>query len=153
MNKKHLSFLLIILIALVAYFTYYNPSQGKPSLNLGPVVGYASSSKYGSYLTDKTGRTLYILSSDKNLQSGCLGDCLKDWVIFEFDNQPLDSFEDALSKKLSFISREDGWYQYTYSGHPLYYYTGDSVPGATNGLFLKNHIGRLVALPEADLVY
>lgn len=153
MRHKHLVLLLVILGIAIIFFVYPKASSSRFSLETGPVVGYVNSPQYGHYLTDKTGRTLYILSSDQRQKSHCYEDCLDDWAVFEFDDQHIENFDDPISRKLNVHIRDDGWYQYTYSGHPLYYYVKDTVPGATNGLFLRTHIARLVILPESDLTY
>jgi predicted lipoprotein with Yx(FWY)xxD motif len=151
MNKKPLTLLLVVLAVLIVYFSYSTTSK-RASYTAGPVVGYAYSPSYGHYLTDKNGRTLYILASDDSMISRCKGECLKKWPVFEFSDVPLETFDDALTKKIGVLIKEDGWYQFTYANHPLHYYVGDTAPGATNGLFQDN-FGRLIKLTEDDLVY
>lgn len=150
MNKKPLTLLVLVIFALAVYFFYDNKTSQKVSVHSGPVVGYASSPTNGLYLTDKKGRTLYILSSDTKLKSGCSGECTKMWPVFEFADEDMSKFDDILSRKIKVIEREDGWFQYTYNDYPLHYYSGDRVPGAINGLF-KENFGQLVKLQEADL--
>ena len=86
----------------------------------------------GAYLTDGSGRTLYIFAKDKTSKSTCSGDCAKEWP-------PLTSSGDATAKgsatgsMLGTTSRADGTTQVTYAGHPLYFFEGDESAGDMNG--------------------
>ena len=97
----------------------------------------SSSDEYGTYLSDTDQRSLYLFTNDEQGSdtSACSGSCFSVWpplTIGSEDELPqitkgldaslLDSFE-----------RNDGSFQVTYNGWPLYYYVGDSVAGDTNG--------------------
>ena len=84
----------------------------------------------GTYLTDSSGKTLYIFASDTPTKSTCTGSCLSFWP-------PLDGKATAGSgvtaSQLGTITGTNGAAQITYAGHPLYYYAKDSKPGDVKG--------------------
>jgi predicted lipoprotein with Yx(FWY)xxD motif len=86
----------------------------------------------GIWLTDQTGRTLYLYTVDKGTTSACYGACATTWP-------PLTSTGnvavagDASATEIGSTTRTDGSKQVTYGGHPLYYFAGDSAPGQTKG--------------------
>jgi len=86
----------------------------------------------GAYLTDGSGRTLYIFAKDETSKSTCSGDCANEWP-------PFTSSGDATAKgsatgsMLGTTARDDGATQVTYAGHPLYYFEGDQSAGDMNG--------------------
>lgn len=83
----------------------------------------------GTYLTDQSGRTLYIFTSDTATKSSCTGVCLTYWSPLK---GPVSAGSGVSAGKLTTITT-DGHKQATYAGHPLYYYAGDTKPGDTNG--------------------
>lgn len=84
----------------------------------------------GTYLTDSSGRTLYLFMADTSGTSNCSGNCAAVWP-------PLTGTPTAGSgvtaSNLGTITRSDGMKQVTYSGHPLYYYAQDTSPGQASG--------------------
>lgn len=82
------------------------------------------------HLVDDTGRTLYLWVADKGASSTCNGACAGVWP-------PVASAATAgngvVASALGTSTRSDGTTQATYHGHPLYYFEGDSAPGATVG--------------------
>ena len=92
----------------------------------------AHSGPMGTFLTDSSGKTLYMFASDTASKSTCAAACTGTWP-------PLATTGTATASggvdtaKLGTITRSDGTKQVTYAGHPLYYYTGDTKAGDTNG--------------------
>ena len=86
-------------------------------------VQVASSDVLGEYLTDSFGMTLYTTTKED-----CIGSCLNVWPPYLAGNVVEDG------SALGVILLEDtGAFQYTWNGEVLYYYSGDSVPGDTDG--------------------
>jgi|SRR5215510_2558656 len=95
------------------------------------------------YLTDSNGRALYYFFNDEvgtsssAPVSNCTSDqCVSNWPIF-FANQAIVPSSLSQSSFTTF-TRQDGQRQSAYKGHPLYYFTGDTKPGDTNGRHLFN---------------
>ena len=90
-------------------------------LQNGTLVGGAGSTN--------PGYSLYVFDSDLGVSgSNCNNACAATW-------QPLlveDGGASGISG-LATVVRADGSVQATYGGRPLYFYTGDSSPGETNG--------------------
>ena len=145
---------IIIIVALVVVsvgFLYLNKLPTVNNSNINTVTSkeivkntpqiekkeiIASSKKsvsLGEYLTDTKDMTLYVSALDKRLQSSCVGDCLKTWPPFMYDNKNIASSTDMISKRMNVIKRSDGSFQYAYGEKPVYYYVGDKNPGDTNG--------------------
>ncbi len=99
-------------------------------------VGIEKSDRYGAYLTDMKGRTLYIYIDDsRNEASKCYGQCEEVLQPYVTTGAPVAVSGAVNSDLLGTIERRDGTMQVTYSGWPLYYYKEDREPGEMNGLY------------------
>ncbi len=78
-------------------------------------------------LTDSKGMTLYIFDKDKGKVSSCYGDCAKHWPPYMVHKG------DKMGKDWDKAKRKDGAQQWTYDGHPLYYYADDKKAGDAMG--------------------
>ncbi|MFI5274617.1 MAG: hypothetical protein ACHQ4H_16415, partial [Ktedonobacterales bacterium] len=69
----------------------------------------------------------------------CTGSCLQTWPPLLSSSSPVAS--GSLSGTLAVLNGSNGA-QATYNGHPLYIYSGDTVPGDTkgDGVFGKWHV-------------
>jgi len=72
----------------------------------------------GSYVTDASGRTLYIFSKDTSTTSTCSGDCSKEWPAYMQSGQ-----------------------QVVFKGHPVYYFAADKSAGDMGGQGLNDFGG------------
>ena len=81
----------------------------------------ARSLRFDGYLTDGVGRPLYVFVGDVTgaLESACLGDCAREWPAFDVAVAEPGAELDATH--VSRFHRQDGVWQTTYKGHPLYY--------------------------------
>ena len=86
----------------------------------------------GAFLTDGSGRTVYLWAKDTTNMSDCSGACAQAWPAVTATGT-LTATGGAQASDLGTITRSDGTKQATYNGHPLYYYVGDSGPGRTAG--------------------
>ena len=86
----------------------------------------------GTYLTDLSGRALYMWVGDDHDRSNCSGECAVAWPPLVTRGAPKAS-GGAQSAYLGTITRSDGGRQVTYRGHPLYYFVVDFGPGTTKG--------------------
>jgi predicted lipoprotein with Yx(FWY)xxD motif len=87
---------------------------------------------HGMYLTDGSGRALYLWVADKGDKSSCSGACAQAWPPLTTKGAPTGSGGVA-SAKLTTITRSDGTKQVSYNGHPLYRFAGDTGAGTTTG--------------------
>jgi len=86
-------------------------------------VNLSTSAILGSYLTDKTGRSLYFFSTDSKDQVTCTGGCELVWPPFYLDNLTADKLGTGLTlSDFATITTASGKKQVTYKGWPLYYY-------------------------------
>lgn len=86
----------------------------------------------GIILTTYDGYTLYTFDNDVagSGASACDATCAGAWPPLSVPN-PTGSSE--VLGELGTITRDDGSPQVTYDGKPLYHYSGDASPGATDG--------------------
>ncbi len=89
--------------------------------------------KLGDILTDSKGMTLYQFAKDQANVSNCNGGCATAWPPLAVAAGQTPTAGDGISGKLDVITRQDGSRQVTYTGLPLYAFSGDSKPGDTNG--------------------
>ncbi len=85
----------------------------------------------GTFLADEYGRTLYVLTKDIPGTSTCTGSCATTWPPFGADALSAPSL--VKNSDFKYIVRADGTNQTAYMGRPLYFYSGDTKPGNTNG--------------------
>lgn len=86
----------------------------------------------GTYLTDGSGRTLYLFAKDTAGRSSCSADCATYWPPLTTAGAPAASGA-TKAGMLATITRSDGSKQVTYGGHPLYYFAGDAAAGDLKG--------------------
>lgn len=97
----------------------------------GTVIKTGSGSA-GTFLTNATGRAVYLWMGDSTGKSNCTGACAGPWPPVTATGKATAS-GGALASDLSTITRSDGSKQVVYDGHPLYFFSGDSGAGQTNG--------------------
>jgi predicted lipoprotein with Yx(FWY)xxD motif len=115
-------------------------SSSAPSSSATSAAGTSSSaatvdvrtSNGKSFLTDSSGRALYLWTPDTKTQSMCSGPCATAWPPLTVKGAPTAG-TGVTASDLSTISRSDGTKEVTYAGHPLYYFAGDKAAGQTNG--------------------
>jgi predicted lipoprotein with Yx(FWY)xxD motif len=111
---------------------------GAPALGQeAAAVKVAKSDEYGSYLTDASGRALYLFTADtQGIAStkpkvACSGDCLAKWPPLFSAGAP--TADGMVNKAMIGTIPQDGKMMVTYNGWPLYYFFKDQGPGQTNG--------------------
>jgi predicted lipoprotein with Yx(FWY)xxD motif len=98
----------------------------------GPVTIKTVTGRDGTYLTDRSGRALYMWLGDDPGKSNCTSGCALAWPPVVTGSAPRAS-GGARSANLGTATGSDGRKQVTYKGHPLYYFEVDSGPGTTKG--------------------
>lgn len=106
-------------------------STGNSAATTGTVITTHAGSG-GTFLTDGSGRAVYLWVKDPMGKSECSGACATAWPPVT-DTGKLTASGGAKAADLSTITRSDGTKQVTYDGHALYYYVGDSAAGQTTG--------------------
>lgn len=91
------------------------------------------SGSQGIWLTNSSGRTLYVFTKDKGSTSECYGACATAWPPLLATGPVTISGKFTVPSDLGTTTRTDGTKQVTYGGHPLYYFAGDTAAGQTKG--------------------
>ena len=107
------------------------PAGSSPATGAHAVVT-TKSGPPGTFLTDGSGRSLYLWLADSPNKSNCNGSCTTAWPPLTSAAAPTVT-GGAKGSDLGTITRSDGTKQVTYASHPLYYYAGDTAPGQTSG--------------------
>ena len=106
-------------------------SSAGASSSGGTVITTAKSSG-GTVLASSSGRAVYLWAKDTGDMSNCNGACAGAWPPVTTTRTATAS-GGAVASDIGTITRSDGTKQVTYDGHPLYYFSGDSGPGAASG--------------------
>lgn len=106
-------------------------AAGSGSGSGGTVITTASSSG-GTFLTDGSGRAIYLWTKDTGGKSACSGACAGAWPPVTTTSTATASGS-AKASGLGTITRSDGSKQVTYDSHPLYYFSGDTGAGTATG--------------------
>ena len=111
------------------------PAGGSSSPAAGSGSGLVITTKSGSagaFLTDGSGRAVYLWVKDGKDSSACSGACAGAWPPVTTTGA-VTAAGGVNKADLSTITRSGGAKQVVYDGHPLYYFSGDSGPGQVNG--------------------
>ena len=106
--------------------------SGSSSSGSGGTVIATASSSGNTFLTDGSGRAVYLWVKDTGDKSVCSGACAGAWPPVTASGA-VTAAGSAKASDLGTITRSDGSKQVTYDGHPLYYFTGDSGSGTATG--------------------
>jgi predicted lipoprotein with Yx(FWY)xxD motif len=107
------------------------PASSASASTTGTVITTQAGSG-GAFLTNASGRAVYLWAKDGMNMSDCSGACASAWPPVPATGT-LTAAGSAKASDLGTITRSDGTKQVTYDGHPLYYFVGDSGPGKTAG--------------------
>ena len=107
------------------------PASAASASASGTVITTANSSG-GAFLTNSSGRAIYLFLADSANKSNCSGACASLWPPVTTTGTPTASGS-AQASDLGTITRSDGTKQVTYDGHPLYYFAGDTGAGTDKG--------------------
>jgi predicted lipoprotein with Yx(FWY)xxD motif len=112
----------------------YGSAPAAPASGSAPAAPSGTSvllSRAG-FLTDGSGRTLYLFVADKATASTCYSTCASAWPPVTTSGV-VKAGPSVVASRLGTSKRTDGTTEVTYDGHPLYYYAGDSKPGDMTG--------------------
>jgi predicted lipoprotein with Yx(FWY)xxD motif len=92
-----------------------------------------------SIVVNKSGWTLYHLTTEKGKKFVCTGGCATIWPPLTVPKGTKPVAGPGITKsKLGTVKRPDGRIQVTYAGMTLYRYSADSQAGQTNGEGIQN---------------
>lgn len=142
MNTRLYGFALVVLLALGLLAGCGSSSSSNSSTTSaggsdstsesGPETVKTADADMGTILVDGEGKTLYLFEQDTGPQSTCAGGCAGEWPPVTTEGKPHGG-DGVTASMLGTSKRSDGSVQVTYAGHPLYYFSGDTAPGQTNG--------------------
>jgi len=87
----------------------------------------------GAHVTGEDGKTLYLRTSDPAGGTSCTAACATSWPPFTLDAGETVTGGTGVTGAFTTFARPDGSMQVTIDGHALYYFSGDSAAGQTNG--------------------
>lgn len=93
----------------------------------------AGNTTAGPALVDERGTTMYTSSADGVRRSNCRGSCARTWLpVISRGGKP-QAGGGVDPTDVGSILRDDGTYQVTVRGKPLYYFARDAAPGQAAG--------------------
>jgi len=99
----------------------------------GALTVTVTNTSAGDALSGADGMTLYILTNDTDGTSTCTAGCATTWPPLLGDGSQVTIGDGDIVGTFGTSTRDDGALQVTYDGQPLYYYSGDSAAGDSNG--------------------
>ncbi len=96
-------------------------------------VATGNNEDLGDFLVGANGFTLYYFAMDEPGVSNCVDSCAENWppLLVQAGQVPVPGH--GVVGKLETIERDDGTFQVTYNGQPLYFWVNDAAPGDTTG--------------------
>jgi predicted lipoprotein with Yx(FWY)xxD motif len=99
----------------------------------GSTVGVATTSNFGTVLTNAAGFALYTLPSDQNGMSSCTGSCASVWPALTVPAGTMPTAGTGVTGTVAAVMQANGTDQVTYNGSPLYTFVGDTTAGEATG--------------------
>lgn len=87
----------------------------------------------GNFLIGPNGLTLYRFNPDEPDVSNCYDQCAANWPPLLVEEDEIPRGNAGVVGQLGTTERDDGTFQVTYQGMPLYYWVNDEAPGDTTG--------------------
>lgn len=111
-----------------------NAGSGSPAASTAPAINLTvSHTAAGDALAGPNGMTLYILTKDTSGTSTCTtGACAAAWPALVGDGSAVQAGS-GISGTWGTATWADGTKQVTHNGQPLYYFSGDTAAGDSNG--------------------
>jgi len=139
--------LIVAVTAVVALVLVTAAAAGaKPTARSATVT--TAHTALGRILVDGRGHSLYLFEKDTRGRSACSGLCATYWPPLLMNGKPT-AIKGASRSLLGSIRRADGSRQVSYAGHPLYFFSGDTGRGQTNGEGLQDFGAGWYALTAA----
>lgn len=110
-------------------------------------VNVRDTAKYGKFLVGSNGKTLYVFQKDSLDHSNCTGGCASLWPPLVVAAGQTPTKAGQLPGSLGTIKRNNGKYQVTYNGMPLYYFLPDTSPGKVTGQGIQSFGGAWYVVP------
>jgi len=107
------------------------PSTAASGAGAGVTIDLASTN-LGTVLVGEAGRTLYVFTADSGGTSTCYDQCQATWPPVTSDTAPVLG-SGLAAGDFGTSARTDGSTQVAFHGMPLYYFSGDTAAGDTNG--------------------
>jgi len=123
----------------------YGGGGGSSSSSSSAVTVKTARSPLGTILVDQDGKTLYLFEADSMNKSNCSGGCLALWPAVMADGKATA----GSGVSAGMIGTAAGSSQVAYAGHPLYWFSGDTAAGDTNGEGLTDFGGAWYAVSPA----
>ena len=99
-----------------------------------------------AYLVDAKGFSLYRFDKDAQGKSTCYAECAEKWPpALASDSEVKAGVGKAADAGIGLVLRDDGRYQWSYRGQPLYRWIKDEQPGQGSGDGVK-HVWHRVQL-------
>ena len=110
-----------------------DPDTGSAEPSATALELAVAESPLGEIVVDGDGMTVYMFDSDTQGAgvSTCEGQCAQNWPAVTTDGGVPDA--EGVTGEIGTITGVDGATQVTLNGWPLYYFAGDTAPGAVAG--------------------
>ena len=133
MRFQTLITLALLATFLGAYATEEPATETVSETEIVYTIDLATDEVLGTFLVDGEGMTLYRFATDVpgSGKSACYGSCADRWPPLFADVIEVPAELDVTD--FNAIKRDDGTFQTTYKGWPLYYYFEDEGPGDVKG--------------------
>jgi len=115
-------------------------------------IGLGNNEELGDFLVGANGMTLYLFAMDVSGVSNCYDECAANWPPLLAQEGEAPVAGQGVPGKLEAIERDDGAFQVTYNGQPLYFWVNDEAPGDTTGHEV-NDVWFAVLLTEEEIDY
>lgn len=142
--KRTYVFLAVALASAASAATVASAQSNQPAARSGRAATVQlRHTSLGKILVNSSGRTLYEFTRDRRNKNSCaaISGCSAVWPALKASGRPTA----GSGVKASLLSTTSS-HQVTYAGHPLYTYSGDSGPGKTSYVGVKQFGGTWYAI-------